>query len=219
MLKKDYMKEVENSLKIVRIEIDKKIIEGEVDKALEIINRELRALVGLDINTINSMVFSDVINIIGRENQYNAQRYIALAELLYLQGSVFEKIEAEENMILYYKKAMASFYEAYIEEECLEDKYLRDAVVVMDKISKYELSLEGNEKIFKLYEAANKFDKAEDVLFRMIKQRDKGEDIINSGIDFYSRLKKKSNEELSKGNLPIDEIEESLKELINIREK
>lgn len=219
MLKKDYMKEVENSLKLVWIEVDKNIIEGEIDKAFSIINKELRSLVGLDINTIDTVAFSDIINIIGRENQYNAQRYIALSELLYLQGCVFDKIKTEEKKILYYKKAMVSFYAAYIEEEYLEDKYLRDAIEVIDKISEYELPLEENRKIFKLYEAANKFDKAEDVLFRMIKQSNKGTDIIEDGIVFYSRLKGKSNEELSKGNLPIDEIEESIKELTEIRGK
>ena len=53
----------------------------------------------------------------------------------------------------------------------------------------------------------------------MIKQSDKGRDIIEAGVDFYLRLKKKSKEELSKGNLPRNEIEESLKELIDIEEK
>lgn len=219
MLKKDYMTEVENTLKLVWIDVDKSIAEGEIDKAFAIINKELRSLVGLDINTIDTLVFSDIINIIGRENQYNAQRYIALSELLYLQGYVFEKIKMEEKKILYYKKAMGSFYEAYIEEKYLEDKYLRDSIEVIDKISEYGLTLEENRKAFKLYEAANKFDKAEDVLFRMIKQSDKERDIIEAGIDFYLRLKKKSKEELSRGNLPRNEIEESLKELIDIEEK
>ncbi|PRR82138.1 DUF6483 family protein [Clostridium vincentii] len=218
MLKKDYMKEVQSSLKLVRIEIDKNIINGEIDQAFKIINKEIRSLVGLDMVTIDTMAFSDVINIIGRENQYNAERYIALSELLYLQGSVFDKINVEENKISYYKKAIESFYEAYIEEEYLEEEYLNDAIEVIDKMGKYELSLEKNMKIFKLYEAANKFDKAEDVLFTMIKQSSKGIDIIKDGINFYLRLKKKSYDELTKGNLPINEIEESLEELIVMRE-
>ena len=218
MLKKDYMKEVQSSLKLVRTEIDKNIINGEIEKAFEIINKEIRSLVGLDMKTIDTMAFFDVINIIGRENQYNAERYIALAELLYLQGSVFDKIMSEEKKVVYYKKAIESFHEAYIEEEFLEEEYLRDAIEVIDRISEYELPLEQNRKIFKLYEAGNKFDKAEDVLFTMIKQSNKEADIIDDGIDFYIRLKKKSRSELSKGNLPIDEIEESLKELIDIRE-
>lgn len=218
MLKKDYMKEVQSSLKLVRIEIDKNIINGEIDQAFKLINKEIRSLVGLDMITIDTMAFSDVINIIGRENQYNAERYIALSELLYLQGSVFDKINAEEKKIAYYKKAIESFYEAYIEEEYLEEEYLNDAIEVIDKMGEYELSLEKNKKIFKLYEAANKFDKSEDVLFTMIKQSTKGLDIIKDGINFYLRLKKKSYDELTKGNLPINEIEESLEELIVMRE-
>jgi len=219
MLKKDYMKEVQSSLKIVRIEIDKNIINGDIEKAFEIINKEIRSLVGLDMNIIDTMSFRDVINIIGRENQYNAQRYIALSELLYLQGCVYDKIKSEEKKVLYYKKAIEGFYEAYIEEECLEEEYLKDVVEIINKVNEYELPVEQNRKIFKLYEAANKFDKAEDVLFRMIKQSHKEADIIEEGIDFYSRLKEKSKAELSKGNLPLDEIEESLKVLLDIIEK
>lgn len=218
MLKKDYMKEVQSSLKLVRTEIDKNIINGEIEKAFEIINKEIRSLVGLDMKTIDTMAFFDVINIIGRENQYNAERYIALAELLYLQGSVFDKISSEEKKVVYYKKAIESFHEAFIEEEFLEDEYLIDAVEVVDRLGEYELPLEQNRKIFTLYEAASRFDKAEDVLFAMINQSDKGPEIIDDGINFYIRLKKKSKAELSEGNLPIDEIEEGLKELIDIRE-
>lgn len=218
MLKKDYMKEVQSTLKLVRTEIDKNIINGEIEIAFEIINKEIRSLVGLDMKTIDTMAFFDVINIIGRENQYNAERYIALSELLYLQGSVFDKIRIEEKKVSYYKKAIESFYEAYIEEEFLEEEYLMDAIEVIDRMSEYELPLEQNRKIFKLYEAGNKFDKAEDILFAMINQSNKGADIIDDGINFYCRLKKKSRIELSKGNLPIDEIEESLKELMDIRE-
>lgn len=219
MLKKDYMKEVQNTLKIVKREIDKNIINGEIDKAFEVINKELRALVGLDINTIDTMSFPDVISIIGRENQYNAQRYIALSELLYIQGSVFERIESEEKKVLYYKKAIESFYEAYIEEDFLEEEYIKDTIEVINKMSEYELPLDQNRKIFKLYEAAKMFDKAEDILFTMIRQSNKAVYIIEDGINFYSRLKEKSKEELSNGNLPIDEIEESIKELTYIREK
>lgn len=84
MIKKDFMKEIENSLKIVKREVDKNIINGDISKAKEAINNQLKGLVGLDIMTIDTISFSSVIDIISREDEFNGEKYIALGELLCL---------------------------------------------------------------------------------------------------------------------------------------
>ena len=66
MIKKDFMKEIENSLKIVKREVDKNIINGNISEAKEAINNQLKGLVGLDIMTIDTLSFSSVIDIISR---------------------------------------------------------------------------------------------------------------------------------------------------------
>ena len=57
MIKRDYMKEIENSLKLVREEVEEGIIFKSPEKAILTINKELRGLVGLDIDTVNTLAF------------------------------------------------------------------------------------------------------------------------------------------------------------------
>ena len=60
MLKNDYMKEVENTLKLVTEEVDKNIINGDIEEAKERVNKELKALVGLDIGTVDVFSFNSI---------------------------------------------------------------------------------------------------------------------------------------------------------------
>lgn len=213
LLKTDFKKEIESTLDLIKIGIDKDLLDNNVDEALKKINKGIKSILGLDIDTVNSLSFINVIDLITKENQYNSDRYMALGELLYLQGYVYGKLKDESNQLMYYKKSMEGFFQAYLEDKLIDCKYKKDLNEVLDILEQYELKLYDNEMMFALYEVINKFDKAENVLFDMIKQSNRSEKIINKGISFYNRLKKMDNDILTKGNLPFSEIEDSLIEL------
>lgn len=213
VLRTDYKEELERGLKEVVEEIEKSLINGDKDKAFQQLNKKLRSLVGIDIDTVDLLYSQDIIDIVGRENQHNADRYVALGELLSLYGTIYERIDNEEKKLEMYEKSLKSFYEAYMEEESLEDKYMMDALKVVECVAEYEVGFNDNKLMFRLYEAANKLDKAEDILYEMLKQSENSKEVIQLGEDFYNRLKEKTNEELQKGNLPIEEVEDGLKSL------
>ena len=213
MLKNDYMKEVENSLKIVKKEVDKSILDNEINKAYELINKEFKALIGLDITTINTLSFDTVKTIISRDNQYNAEKYIALGELLILQGSVCERCNNEVEKFFYYDKALMAFVEAYNEDKHLENKYLIDSLETIDELKNYQLEDDVNKNIIRIYKLLDRFDAAEDVLYELINGTDNKRDAFQFGIDFYNSLKDKSQEELALGNLPIDEVRDGITQL------
>lgn len=213
MLKNDYMEELENTLKLIRDELDNGLLTGDVEVARRMINKEIKALVGLDIEVLNTLNFSNVIEIVKKDNQYNAERYIALGELLYYEGLVRKRLDDYSGKINYYKKALDSFFAAYLEEKSIEDKYLVDVYELARDISYCDYNTDENIYIFKFYEINNQFDKAEDMLFHIIKDNNKDKNYIDMGIEFYNRLKEISEDRLEKGNLPINEVNDSLKEL------
>lgn len=213
MLKNDYMKEVENTLKLVREEVDKNIINGDIHKAKERVNKELKALVGLDIGTIDILSFNSIEELISKEKQYNTEKYIAFGELMQLEGVISGKENKEGEKIAYYQKSLDGFYKAYIEDDSIDSKYLDDAVEVVRELSRYELTLETDKKMLKIYEFSNKLDKAEDTLFYMLRKTNNDGSIILEGMKFYNRLKEKEHEELKQGNLPIEEVEDGISEL------
>ena len=210
MIKNDFMKEVENTLRIVTEEVDKNIINGDIEKAKERVNKELKSLVGIDIGTVDVFSFNSLEGLISKEMQYNAEKFIAFACLMNLQG----KLSNDENSkIQYYEKSLEGFYKAYTEDEETNSKYLDEAVESAGELINYELSLDLNKKIFKIYELANKLDKAEDTLFYMLRKTNDDGSMILEGMRFYNRLKEKELDELVLGNLPIEEIEDGISEL------
>ena len=190
MIKKDFMKEIENSLKIVKREVDKNIINGNISEAKEAINNQLKGLVGLDIMTIDTLSFSSVIDIISREDEFNGEKYIALGELLCLQGFVCQSTGDEEGQIKYYLKSIDALNEAFREDSDIEKRYFQDGIHISDLLSVYDLTINENKKIFKFYEIVGKYDKAEDILFYMIKKSNKDKNVIAMGINYYEKLKK-----------------------------
>lgn len=210
MLKNDHMKEVENTLTLVTEEVDKCIINGDIEKAKERINKELKALVGIDIGTVDIFSFNSLEGLISKEDQYNAEKFIAFASLMNLQGQVSSE---ENSKIQYYEKSLEGFFKAYTEDDETNPKYLEDAVDVASELSNYEFSLDMDKKILKIYELANKLDKAEDTLFYMLRKTNNDGSVILEGMRFYNRLKEEEHEKLALGNLPIAEVEDGISEL------
>ena len=51
MLKTDYKREVENTLKILTDKVDEALIEGKEKEVIPIIESEIKSLVGIDLQT------------------------------------------------------------------------------------------------------------------------------------------------------------------------
>ena len=213
MLKNDYMKEVENTLKLVTEEVDTNILNGNIEEAKEKVNKQLKALVGLDIGTVDIFSFNSIEEHLSKDIQYNAEKFIAFACLMKLEGQISNMENKENSKIQYYEKSLEGFYKAYNEDDETNSKYLDDAVEVAGELVNYELSLDLDKKIFKIYELANKFDKAEDTLFYMLRKTNDDGSMILEGMRFYNRLKERELDELKQGNLPIEEVEDGISEL------
>lgn len=210
MLKRDIMKEIENSLKIVREKIDQAKISGNTKEAFDYINKELKSLVGLNINTIDTISFQSVKDIVSRDNESNAEKYIALGSLLRYQGYLYDNGSDNASTVHYYNKSIQAFNEGLKKDKTIEGSYREDMEIVLEALSKYELSISENEIILEAYELLGAYDKAEDTLYYMMHKDKKNAEIIDIGIDFYLRLKDLPEEELIKGNLPIEEVLEGL---------
>jgi len=213
MLKNNYKKELENSLDLIYEEVNKSIAIMDYVKAKESVNKGLKSLVGLDIGTIDLFSFKSICEIIDRESQYNSMKYLAFGCLMSLMGIVCEKNLKDASYISYYEKALDGFYKAFCEDDEIDIKYVEDAVNICKELSKYDLDIEIDKKVLKLYEVLNKLDKAEDTLFYMLQKTNNDGSIILEGMKFYNRLKKKEKDVLCEGNLPLEEVEDGIAEL------
>ena len=216
MLKNDYMKELENSLRLLKMEVDQSLADGDIEKCKKLINKQFRALIGLDVETIDTLSFNTIKDILSKDNQYNAEKYIALGELLKLEGLISEKEKNIQNKLFYYEKIVEAFFVLYEEDETINKKYLNESKEQIEELMQYEISINIEKKIFRLYELLGSFDKAEDLLFQMINETNKDKEIIEQGKAFYNRLKELPQSLLEKGNFSFEEVEDSYKELCKL---
>lgn len=216
MIKRDLLKEIENGLKIVMDEVDKGILNNDTRKAFQIINNKMKEMVGIDIDTVNTVSFETIKGMINVGFENSADKYIALGMLLKFQGYLCKSQQDISKEIFYYLISISAFNEGFKYDDTYLNNYKSSIIEIIDEIQKYELSMEESKEIFVAYELLGKYDKAEDVLYEMInkaKAKDK-EKMKKLGIDFYNRLLNKNEDDLIKGNLPIEEVKESLKDLI-----
>ena len=216
MIKRNMMEEIENTLLIVKEEIDKAKANGNYKQALEYINKQLKGMVGIDIDTINTISFSSVVDMISRDNGYNDEVYIALGSLLRYQGYIYQNIGDKNLMFLYYTKSLQAFNQGLKKDNTVEGTYTDDMQAVLNEFGRYEITVDEGKIILKSYELLNRFDKAEDTLYYLMNKYNKSDEVVLLGIDFYDRLKGIPEEELEKGNLPISEVNEALEELENL---
>ena len=216
MIKRDLLKEIENGLKIVMDEVDKGILNNDTRKAFQIINNKMKEMVGIDIDTVNTVSFETIKGMINVGFENSADKYIALGMLLKFQGYLCKSQQDISKEIFYYLISISSFNEGFKDDDTYLNNYKSSIIEIIDEIQKYELSMEESKEIFVAYELLGKYDKAEDVLYEMInKAKDKDKEKMKKlGIDFYNRLLNKNEDDLIKGNLPIEEVKESLKDLI-----
>lgn len=80
-------------------------------------------------------------------------------------------------------------------------------------LSGYALPARTNATLFHYYEQVGAYARAEDMLFAVLAAEPGNRDVVESGIAFYERLRRRSDAALRAGDLPRDEVETGLAEL------
>jgi hypothetical protein len=182
------------------------------DDGLEEIQLSSKQLLGMDLRLLTSLSDTEFIRLLSLGERFDVEKCVVTAELLRLIGEVRER-QAEENGKYHsYTTSLSLFLELLFRgSETLPKKYFDEIDLLISKLSSYELSSDLLQKLFRFYGIVQRYDMAENVLFDLV-QRDSG--FGAEGMKFYERLRMKSDEELERGNLPRNEVEAGLAELL-----
>ena len=211
MIERDYIMRMINQLTraLARILMLKK--EHQYAEALKEINTSGRTLLGVDLGMMHMFSDTQLLQLFGKDDTLEIPKCYILglllkedAELLHLQGN-------EEQSLTTAMKSLSLLTETYIRHaEPVEPGHIGHVDSVIEYLAGAGLPVELREKVFRFYAATGRYDKAEDCLFDLLEL---SPSLRQEGIQFYTLLLEKADEELERGNLPRDEVVQGLADL------
>jgi hypothetical protein len=185
---------------------------NQYDAALEEIQQSSKQLLGMDLRFLTSLSDTEFIRLLSLGERFEVEKCVVAGELLRLIGEVREREADEQGKYNAYTTSLSLFLELlFRESEVLPKEYFDEIDVLIGKVSSYELSPDLRQKLFYFYGIVGRYDVAEDVLFDLVQD---DPEFGAEGVKFYEGLRTKSDEELERGNLPRNEIEAGLTELL-----
>ena len=211
MLTKDYIMRMIDSL-VKMLERLVFLKQGkDFEEAFKEIDKITKELFGLDRLFINSISDSQLIKMISTSETLLAPNCYLLGVLFKEEAEIYKLINDSEKSFEMYERSLNLFIEGLKNSPILiEPEHLDKIQQTVAKLEDREINVGTEESLFFYYEYSGQFNKAEDLIFDLIDYDSK---YLKDGIKYCERLLEKPDDMLIKGNLPREEIEESLKQL------
>lgn len=187
-------------------------------QALEVIDQAMREQLGISSALAAQLPESTLIGLMTVDSVVDAGRLLLLADLLRLEGDIHAARGAEAEADRCYRKALNLFLEAAsrLAPHALPDEF-RKIELLTERLKPQGLPPATLAALFPYLESTGQYAAAEDALFALIELTPDPTALIERGISFYERLCGKTEAELQAGNLPRDEVEAGLAELLELR--
>jgi hypothetical protein len=188
------------------------IKEQRYNEAIDEINETVRRELGLSARFVKGITDGDLQGMF-RSGLITPERSAALAKLLTERADINWAVGEPDNGLIRTVKALTLYLEAFDKlQESAFLEYYSDIDKLVANLGDHALPESVRVKLFAYYEAAGKYSKAEDVLFETLGASTDAA-WIEAGRQFYQRIAAKSDAQLTAGNLPRQELEESRAEL------
>lgn len=183
--------------------------------AVKLIDDAFKDIFRLGLEFFNSFTTENIIDMASSNRRQNTDRCIMIAKLLEEEGFILEKQGRLNDAFYINQKSLDVFLDAYMNrsEHCDLEEYFKDIQPLIDNVFQYKLPIVLEEKIRNYYTTANRYDKAEDVIYYILEETKYSKSCIEEALKFYNDLLSKENSDLTKGGLSKEEIEESIREL------
>jgi len=184
------------------------------EEALIYIDDLMQQMLGLTSTFLNSLSDAMLIKTFSPMGVLNADACLWAASLLKAEGEVYEDLGKTSESYYRYLKSLSLFLAVLLHERLEENSDFSLAVQdLLGKLEEYELPDTIKSKLFAYYEHIGQYGKAEDTLYELLEPDRSNREMLEQGVAFYTRLLKKSDHQLSEGNLARKEAEEGLAQL------
>lgn len=182
--------------------------------AHKLIDEQCKQAFGMGIGFIRSIPDETLLSMLTAFDTLNTEKCWLLAILLKAEGDIYQDQENASESYYSYVRSLNLVLEVLLLDTTtggistppeLED--------LLSRLSEYELPARTRLLLFRYFDHAGKYARAENVLFEMLAEDDFDRDIHDQGTAFYQRLMSKSDAALSAGNFSRHQVEEGLARL------
>ena len=217
-IKNDYILRVIESIMTLLGEICGLRKIGKIIESRELLNKTYLSYFGIKESTIKSLSFDNLLYMLSYEKNLDVNMYFLLGKLIKEDGLIDIKEENFNSAVNCFEKSLRFYLYALKEnnEDLIYQERLREDVYeILDLTDDFELTYETNTDIFIFLFREGNYDKAEDMLYVLLEQNDNSRHSMELGTAFYDELLRKSEDELVKGNLPMNEVIDGKNALCN----
>ena len=212
-LKDDFLTHMTERLEQTLAEVEHLSAHGRADEALTLINTAYRENTGSDAQMVHRLSTADLLNLLSTTGVLEVEKSLLMGELLYAEARVKTSrgvgVSAQD-----YLKTLELYLHALITEAGLIPFYEAKVARLVAMFDALPLSTE--QRVFRYDALKGDFASAEDRLFELL-ERTASPELLEEGLEFYTHLLTLPDEDLRAGNLPRDEVEESLTSLQAMR--
>jgi tetratricopeptide (TPR) repeat protein len=183
--------------------------EGESEQALAELTHAYGRMSGLPASLVHGLSEDNLITLLTTQGRLNADKSLALAELLREEGHIYEDLDQFGEAYPRYLKALRLYLESLVEEEDLRAADFPGLDDVITRLEGYDLTAGVRGRLLPYLEVSGQFDRAENVLVHWVEHDPNAASITNTE-SFYRRLLTKTDAELIVGGLTRDEVREGL---------
>ncbi len=170
-----------------------------------------KVFLGLNSEAMDGLSDKDLIRLWSVGNDLDAEKCALAGQIFRTEGEIYEHQQDPDRAVASYAKSLSLVTETI---NFLKEKIPTELVSTVEFLTIHldvdTLPLHLLKKLFTTYATVGRFSKAEDLLFEIVEE---DPSFLPEGRVFYERLLKRTDDELTKGNLPREEVVESLEQL------
>jgi hypothetical protein len=214
MLTEDYIMRMINMALAVLVKILGFKQAGQYNEAAQHINQALEMLMGMRADLVKRLDDDSLIETLTIQETLDTDRLLVVADLFKEDGDILASQQGQAEAYPSRLRALNFYLEVVLSDGPdnlpKPDNKIEELLIVLDR---YDLPLETLYSLFAYYAHLGELALAENTLQRMADVAQPGAEIKQEIFEFYQDMLSKSDEELVRGGLTRDKINDRLKAL------
>jgi tetratricopeptide (TPR) repeat protein len=185
---------------------------GRGDEALGMFDEAYKPLLGVGTGVVAVLDEAQLVDMLTSGANPDMRRVAMALELLKTEADLYAGTGQAGEAAVRYRRAIALAGTLAARSERLLDREL--AADLLERAGELELSVSQRLAVARVLEALGRYADAEDALFEVIDERPDDPEPVDQAIAFCQRLRPLEPEQLAAGGLTLQEVNDTLAELL-----